>query len=259
MATYNKRGYKAPKPAEEKDAIEAEVVNVNENESTTAEVFNTLDSGANKIEDWIRDNQKIIFGALGGIIIIVGAYFAYNKFIVEPKEEKAVEEMYQAEQYFEQAVNGVASDSLFNLALNGGEGKHGFLKIIEHYPGTDAANLAHYCAGISYLNLHKYKEAIAHLEKFKSKDEFLSPLALGAIGDAFAQNKQLEEALSYYEKAANDRDNDMTTPRFLFKAGQVALELNKKDVALKHFTRIQNEYGASQEAMNIDGFIGLAQ
>lgn len=255
MATYNKRGYKAPKPKDEKDAID----NVSEKDSTTAEVFNTLDSGANKIEGWILKNQKYILYTIGGLIVIVTGFFAYNRFMVEPKQEEAVNEIYQAQQHFTQAVNGVASDSLFNLALNGAEGKLGLTKIMEHYKGTDAANLAHYSAGMAYLNLHKYKEAIAELEKFKSDDEFLGPLATGAIGDAFAQNDQLEEALGFYEKAFAAKTNDFTTPRFLMKAGQTALELGKKDKALQYFTRIQNEFGASQEAQNIDGLIGLAQ
>jgi|SRR5690554_5671111 len=258
MATYNKRGYKAPKPKEEKSEFD-KLDKVSEQDSTTAEVFNTLDTGAGKIEDWVQKNQKLLMGIIGGLILVVAIYFSYDKFIIEPKQEEAVSEMYQAEQYFSQAVNGVSSDSLFNLALNGGEGKMGFLKIIEHYKGTDAANLAHYYAGISYLNLHKYKEAISHLEKFKSDDELVGPLAIGAIGDAFAQNNQLEEALSYYEKAFTAKTNDITTPRFLMKAGQVALALGKKDKAFQYFTRIQNEFGTSTEAQNIEGYIGLAQ
>jgi len=258
MATYNKRGYKAPKPKDEKSEFD-QLDKISEQDSTTAEVFNTLDTGANKIETWIQDNQKLLVGIIGGLVLVVGAYFAYDRFAVEPKQDKAVNEMYQAQKYFEQATNGVASDSLYNLALNGGEGKLGFLKIIEHYKGTDAANLAHYYAGISYLNLHKYKEAIAHLETFKSDDQFVGPLAIGAIGDAFAQNNQLEEALGYYEKAFAAKNNDVTTPRFLLKAAHVSLALGKKEKALQYFTRIQNEFGATTEAQGIDAYIGLAQ
>ena len=258
MATYNKRGYKEPKPKDEKSEFD-QLDKISEQDSTTAEVFNTLDTGANKIESWIQGNQKLLMGIIGGLVLVIGAYFAYDRFVTEPKQDKAVNEMYQAQQYFNQATNGVASDSLYNLALNGGEGKLGFLKIMEHYKGTDAANLSYYYAGISYLNLHKYKEAIEHLEKFKSKDEFLGPLATGAIGDAFVQNNQLEEALGYYEKAFAAKNNDLTTPRFLLKAGHVALALGKKDKASQYFTRIQNEFGATTEAQNIEGYIGLAQ
>ena len=62
MATYNKRGYKAPKPEEaqvENEFEEVEAVDVQD--STTAEVFNTLDETASKTEDWVAKNQKLLF------------------------------------------------------------------------------------------------------------------------------------------------------------------------------------------------------
>ena len=61
MATYNKRGYKAPKPKEVEENVENEFEEVVETgDSTTAEVFNTLDETANKAEDWVAKNQKVI-------------------------------------------------------------------------------------------------------------------------------------------------------------------------------------------------------
>ena len=61
MATYNKRGYKAPKEKEEKlDTNFIEDVNVDEKDSTTAGVFNSLDQTASKTEEWVARNQKYI-------------------------------------------------------------------------------------------------------------------------------------------------------------------------------------------------------
>jgi hypothetical protein len=76
-----------------------------------------------------------------------------------------------AQENFQQATNGVASDSLYKLSLNGSEGKFGFIKIADEY-GTDAGNLANYYAGMAYLNTGKYNEAIDYLNKFKSDDIF---------------------------------------------------------------------------------------
>lgn len=93
--------------------------------------------------------------------------------------------MYYPQQYFDQAITATtAKDSLYNLALNGGEGKYGFLDIIDEYNGTKAANLANYSAGMAYLNMQKYQEAISHLEDFNSEDEILGALAKGGLGDA---------------------------------------------------------------------------
>ena len=45
-------------------------------------------------------------------------------------------EMYTAKKYFDDAVNGISSDSLYKMSLNGGEGKYGMLDIISEYSGT---------------------------------------------------------------------------------------------------------------------------
>jgi predicted negative regulator of RcsB-dependent stress response len=258
MATYNKRGYKAPKPEKpEDDVVEATPVEETyDGNSTTAEVFNSLDEGASRTEEWVAKNQKIIFIVVIVIALAAIGYLLVDKYVLDPKEEEAANEMFQAEQYFTQAVNAQKSqDSLYNLSLKGGEGKYGFLEIMEKYSGTDAANLAHYFAGTAYLNTGKYKEAVQHLEDFKTKDEVLKATALGATGDAFVQLGKLEDGLKYYVDAAKVSENDAITPRFLFKAGQLSLNLKKKDDALKYFKEIKEKYSTSQEGAMIDAYI----
>ena len=103
--------------------------------------------------------------------------------------------MYQAQEHFNSAVAGVSSDSLYNVALKGSDGKYGMLNIIEEYSGTPSANLATYYAGTAYLRLKDYKNAVEYLSNFKSEDEILAPLAKGNIGDAFVQLNQPDDAL----------------------------------------------------------------
>ena len=173
---------------------------------------------------------------------------------------EAAAEMFQAEKYFTQAVDApTASDSLYNLSLKGGEGKLGFLGVIENYSGTDAANNAQYFAGMAYLNMGKYKQAVEHLDNFKSKDEVLTAMAKGGMGDAFAQLGDNAQAIKYYEEAVKAVDNDMTSPRFMFKAAQLLLAGNKKAEALKYFNEIKEKYSTSQEAMNIDAYISMTE
>jgi tetratricopeptide (TPR) repeat protein len=257
MATYNKRGYK---PAKEKEVNEVtEDIQVLEKNSTTAEVFSTLDATASKTEDFVAKNQKIIIGVVGAIALLTVGYLAYQKFVAAPKQDEAATEMFLAQQNFQKATDGVASDSLYKLSLNGSEGKFGFIKIADEYSGTDAGNLANYYAGIAYLNTGKYTEAIDYLSKFKSEDIVLSALAKGAIGDAYSQNNQPKEALENYVKAAEANKNDFTTPRFLLKAGKTALALGNKADALKYFTDIKENFDTTPEAATIDVLIGLAQ
>ena len=251
MATYNKRGYK-PKTKVEKEQ------NIEEG-STTAEVFNTLDETASKTEAFVEKNQKYIFVIIGIVAVVVLGSLGYKEFIAKPKQINAMNDMFQAQKYFEDAVNGVEKDSLYNLALNGGEGKYGMLDIVNEYGGTPAANLANYYAGTAYLRLKDYKNAVAYLSEFNSDDEILAPLAKGNIGDAFVQLNQSEDALSYYEQAAEMRDNEYTTPMYLYKAGAIALDLGQAKKALGYFERIKEDYPNATEASNIDVFIGKAQ
>ncbi|WP_299112810.1 tetratricopeptide repeat protein [uncultured Winogradskyella sp.] len=251
MATYKKRGYK---PKTKKEKVEA----VEEN-STTAEVFNTLDEGASKTEEWVVKNQNYIIGVIAAIALAVLAYLGYNKFIAEPNHKEAMNEMYQAKKYFDDAANGIASDSLYTMALNGGEGKYGMLDIIDQYGGSPAANLANYYAGMAYLNLKDYQNAVTHLGDFSSDDKMLNPIAKGGIGDAFVQLEQLPEALEYYEKAFKANTNDFTTPVYLLKAARVAIDLGENAKALDYLKRIKSDFPDSTEAGQADVLIGKVE
>lgn len=251
MATYKKKGYK-PKTKEDRDEAL-------ERNSTTADVFNTLDDRASRTEEWAVKNQSYIMIAVGAIAVVVLGYLGYNKFIAEPKAGEAMNEMFQAQQYFDQAVNGTAKDSLYTLALNGGGGKFGMLDIAKEYSSTPAGNLANYYAGMAYLNLKDYKNAVKYLGDFSSDDMMLGPIAKGGIGDAFMQLNQPEDALSYYEDAAKLNTNDYTTPMYLFKAANVAMKLGKTKKALDHYKKIKEDFPKSSEAANIEVFIGRAE
>ena len=251
MATYKKRGYK-PKSKKEKEEI------VDEN-STTAEVFNTLDEGASRTEEWVVKNQKYIIGAIGVIAVVVLAVLGYNKFVAEPQQKDAMNEMYTAKKYFDDAVSGISSDSLYKMALDGGEGKYGMVDIVKEYSGSPAANLANYYAGMSYLNLKDYQNAITYLDDFSSDDKMLGPIAKGGIGDAFVQLDQLDKGLEYYEKAFKANVNEFTTPMYLMKAARVAIDLGQNDKALGYLKRIKSEFSTSTEASQTDVLIGQVE
>lgn len=252
MATYKKRGYK-PKNVKEK----AEKI---EEGSTTAEVFNTLDESANKAEDFVAKNQKAIFGLIGVVAVVILGYLGYDRFIAEPKAEEAMNEMYTAQKFFDEAVNATQNqDSLYTLAINGGEGKYGMVDIVNEYGSTPAGNLANYYAGMAYLNLKDYTNAVKYLSEFKTSDAVLGPIAKGGVGDAFVQLNQLEDALGYYEEAIKASTNDYTTPLYLMKAAGVAETLGNSAKALEYYKRIKAEFSESDQATNIDTFIGRAE
>jgi tetratricopeptide (TPR) repeat protein len=257
MATYNKRGYKQKKQIEAEVSTEDETIDVGD--STTAEVFNSLDEGANKAEEFVEKNQKYIFIIIGVVAAVVLGYLAYQQFVTKPAQATASNEMYQAQKYFNEAVNGTQKDSLYKLALNGGNGKYGFVDIADKFSGTKAGNLANAYAGLAYLNIKEYKKAESYLQQFKGEDEIVTPMIKGSLGDLYAQLDQKEDALSAYKEAAKLRNNSFSTPTYLYKAGITALDLGKGAEALDLFKQLKDNYPTSTEATDADVFIGKAQ
>jgi len=204
-----------------------------------------------RLEAWINDNQKLLSGVAVGLLVLVAA-FAYVKRVYLPKKEKeAANEIFTAQQYFQM-------DS-FNLALQGDGEYLGFEDVIEDYKFTKTSNLAKYYAGMSYLQLGDFDEAISYLSKFKSKDMFVKPMAIGAIGDAYAEQGDMDKAVSQYEKAASHNKNTLTTPLFLKKAAMLSEVEGDYDKALKLYSRVKNEYSQSSEAEQIDKYIARVE
>ena len=113
-----------------------------------------VESALTKTEQFLEANSKLIGILIGAIVVISVGYMGLNKFYLEPRSTNAQEQMFMAQNYFEK-------DS-FNLALNGDGNNPGFLDIIDEYGSTDAGNLANYYAGISYLHMGQYDNAIQY-------------------------------------------------------------------------------------------------
>jgi tetratricopeptide (TPR) repeat protein len=249
MATYKKKG-----------GLKKDKTSKIEEQSTTAEVFSTLDATASKSEQWVEKNSKLLFTGLIVVAFLILGYLGYNKYIKEPNEIEAANELAYPKSFFDKAQStGVAIDSLYNLALNGSDGKYGLIDIIDNYGRTNAGNLAKYMAGIAYLNMKDYESAISYLGDFSTDDEILGALAIGNIGDAFSDIDQPEDALNYYLKAAKFKSNDFTSPLYLMKAGNIAMDLGKFDEAKDFFMQIKNDYPKSIEGQKIDIYINRAK
>jgi tetratricopeptide (TPR) repeat protein len=263
MATYNKRGYK-PKTKPDTDDSNLDGYDAAAaNESATAEVFETLDVSANRAEEWFERNQKTILYTLGAIAILAIIGFLVKLFVLDPKQDEAVNEVTQANAFYEQAVNaaGTQQDSLYNLALNGGEGKFGLLKIADEYSGTGAGNLANYQIGMAYLNLggKNYQKAIDYLTKYDGGDSVLAAMAQAGIGDALVNANQSGDAVSFYVKASEISANSFTTPKFLLKAAQAAMGAKKNSDAIAYLTTIVEEYPTSEEISVAKTLLGQAE
>jgi tetratricopeptide (TPR) repeat protein len=207
--------------------------------------------GFSKVERYFRENKKSI-AIIGGVAIaLVLGFLAYIKFYKGPKEQEAQDIMWKAQYYFEK-------DS-FNLAING-DGQHpGFAQIVDEYSGTDAGGLAYYYLGMCYLNTGQFDLAIEALENAEVEDMVVSSLAIGALGDAYMEKGDVETALTQYEEAASNDDNQFTTPLFLKKAAAIYESQGEWAKAKEHYQTIYDKYEASTEGRDIEKYLTRAK
>ncbi len=207
-----------------------------------------LQESYSKAENFINDNKGLVLGIAALILIGLIAYFGFNNIYLAGQEKDAQASMYKAQQYF-------AKDS-FNLALNG-DGNHlGFLDVIDEYSGmTKSAKLANYYAGVSYLNMGNYEDAIKYLSNFSSDDIMVSTMAIGAMGDAYMELGQNDKGISQYKKAANNSKNEFTAPLFLMKAAMALEAEGKFKDAKGYYDRIKADFPKSTQASDIDKYI----
>jgi tetratricopeptide (TPR) repeat protein len=212
----------------------------------------TIESTLSKSEQFIEKNQNTIMYIVLGLVVIVGLYWAYMKYYKQPREQEAVSQMFIAQQSFER-------DS-FQLALNGNLNYPGFLAIIDDYSGTNAANIAHYYAGVCYMQLGDFDNAIEYLDDFSTDDLLLGSEKYGIIADAYVEKDQLEKAVDYYKKATSSSySNNFTTPLYLKKLGLVYEKLGQYENALETYQKIYNDYPKSDEARTIEKYIERAK
>jgi tetratricopeptide (TPR) repeat protein len=198
-------------------------------------------------EQFFEDNSKTISIVFGAAIVVALILLLTHRFYLAPRETKAQDQMFVAQQYFEK-------DS-FNLAINGDGNYPGFLDIIDGYSRTKAGKLARYYTGISYLHLGKYKDAIEYLEAFKTKDFLLGPIKLGATGDAYVELGEKDKALKLYTEAAELSSNNFTSPAYYLKAGILCESMGNKEKALAMYRIIKDKYAESDEGKTIDKYI----
>lgn len=204
-----------------------------------------LEETVSSVEKFFNENKKIIWGCLGGIVVLGLLVLAFQKFYVQPKSAEAQEQMLPAEIAFRAGS--------FDVALNGDGNSLGFQQIIDEY-GAKAGKSVYMYAGICELNLGNFESAISYLKKYNGKDEILAAKALACQGDAYVGLEQYQQALSCFEKAAAEIDN-IFAANYLLKAGIVCEEMGDSAKALAFYKKIKDQYPQSNEGYDVDKYI----
>lgn len=190
-------------------------------------------------EYFFEKYRNIIIGTVAAIVLIGGGYWVYTNMIKGPKESKAKDAIYFAQNYFDM-------DSM-QLALKG-DGQHqGFEAVAQKFKGTAAGNRANFGAGVASLKLGKYADAIKYLSDFSTDDPLLNARKFGCIADAYAEQNQMDKAIENYKKAADAADNEFTTPTYNFRAALALSQKGNNKEALELYKKIYADFPNSQE------------
>jgi len=202
-----------------------------------------------RARDFWGQYSRPITIALTVLILVVGGYLAFKFLVQKPKEQKAAEAIFKAQQYY-------SLDS-FKLALNGDGLNPGFLKIISNYRGTKAGNLAHFYAGASYLQSGDPANAIKQLKEFSTDSKPIQARSYKLLADAYAETGKNSDALDNYKKAAHVfEDDDQNASEYLFMAGFFATRvMNNKQEAISLFKELKEKFPRTQYGFDADKYL----
>lgn len=210
------------------------------------------DHVVDKAKDFWTRNGRTLLIACGAVIVLGGGWLAYKYLIKAPKEQKAAEASWKAEDYF-------VLDSAKKVLE--GDGQYpGAEKIASQYSGTKAGNLANFYAGSMALKTGDYAKAIKYLKEFSSDAKQIQARAYKLLGDAYANTGKNSDALDNYKKAAHTFEKDVdNSSKYLFFAAYFADRvMNDKKEAIELYKEVKRKYNGSQFSTEADRYLAQA-
>lgn len=209
---------------------------------------NAMAQEAVQEEGFIQKNLKKIGICVAGLLVCafvcIGAYYYFDK-----QNQKAAEALYPCEQLFQKGD--------YEKALNGdGQEVLGLLEVAKKFGSTKSGNVAKLYAGLAYAHTGKFEDAEKYLKDFDAKnDAMISPAALGALGNVYAELGQNDKAVATLQKAAKKADNSVLSPLYLVQAGEILEAEGKTAEALKLYEEVKANYRGSMQGQEIEKYI----
>lgn len=217
----------------------------------TVEFFKDLDQEALQTERFVERNARLLSIIFGALVLAVLGYFAYQNFVVAPKNTEATMAYLSAQKNLTQGKDAEA--------LGGKSAANpGFIGTYNNYSETKAGKLSAYNAGMLKFKAGKFQEAYDLLDEFKSDNKILMAMKYGAMADCQANLNKHQDALSLMDKAAGASEDPYTSYYFTRKAGILALAQKNKAEAKKYFTAIEEKYLDYDNGMS-DAYIEMVK
>lgn len=186
----------------------------------------------------IADNKKIIYIAVGAILVVAAFVMSYLFIYRNPHVTKAFD-----------AYNVVETAPVLNDSIAAIRYK----EVADQYKGDMAGKLAALSAGEALYNQGQYEEAAEYLKRFSSDDPVLDANVLVLTGDCYVNIQKYPEALDYYTKAIRKAGgNPQIVPRVLLKEANVYDAEGNYGKALECYQEIKNNYPTFKLGNGID-------
>ena len=195
-----------------------------------------------EIKNQFKSNKKLrlIVFSVGGVLLLVVAYFAYVQLFWNPANEKSKDAYWEG-------LNYAKADSTDAAIAE-------FKSVIKKYDGKVGGEVAQFLYARQLMNKKEFKKALNELDEVDVEDTYLSVLKVGLKGDCQSELKKYSDASALYEEAANMMDNDFTTPMYLHKAAGCAEELKDFNKAAEYYKRIIDDYPAYSTQNEIEKY-----
>ena len=201
-----------------------------------------------RAKDFWERNQRIIMIIASVIILAGGGYYGYKYFVQGPNEEKAIEAIYKAEEYYR-------IDSL-QKALHGDGLNIGFVRVVDKYGGTKTGNLARFYAGDCFLRTGDFNNAAKYLEDFSTSVKQLQLRAYKLLGDAYSEQGKNDQAISMYKKAAKHYPADSYgSAEALFYAASLSEKTGKSREAIELYKEIKDKFPSTPQSTEADKYL----
>lgn len=214
----------------------------NKDKEQNENAIDRLNTNLSSASEKLANNKKIIYWALGAIVIIAGFILSYFFIYRNPHLKGAAEAYNQVE------ITSAGNDSIAALE---------YKKVAEKYTHTPAGHLAALEAGENFYDQGKYKEAAECLDKVNLDEPVLQANAIILKGDCYVNLKQYDKALATYKDAIKKGDkNEQIVPRALLKCANVYDEQKKYAQALDCYEQIKSQYPTfTLGSASIDAYI----
>tara|TARA_B100001059_G_scaffold69277_2_gene66350 strand:- start:730 stop:1401 length:672 start_codon:yes stop_codon:yes gene_type:complete len=200
----------------------------------------TENKGIESLIQFFEKHKKNAITAGIAMIVLACAIYYYNDVYAPEKEMEAADSFFMAERYF-------GLDSMDKALM--GDGVHlGMIDIADEFGSTKIGNQASYYAGRILLDQGKFEEALDYLNAVSMDDEIMAAQLITLRGDCYSEMEDYEKAGKIYMNAASKRDNELTAPYALMKAGAAFEEAGSYNAAADAYREIEESYPNSRQA-----------